>query len=77
MLAPGGRLVVLDSIPEPSRPLANAIIHLKASLVGARPTRAPLDFAAAELEDVRVRRLFHGAYTVVSGRKPRAEPTRR
>jgi len=72
MLAPGGQLVVLDSIPEPGRPLANAIVRLKAPLVGARPTRAPLDFAAARLEAVRVHRLFLGAYTVVSGRKPGA-----
>ena len=70
MLAPGGQLVVLDSIPEPGRPLANAIVRLKAPLVGARPTRAPLEFAAARLEAVRVRRLLLGAYTVVSGRKP-------
>lgn len=70
MLAPGGQLAILDSIPEPRRPLARAIIHLKAPLVGARPTRAPLDFASARLEAVRVRRLFLGAYTVVSGRKP-------
>jgi ribosomal subunit interface protein len=70
ILAPGGQLVVLDSIPEPGRPLARAIIHLKAPLVGARPTRAPLDFAFARLEEVRVQRLFLGAYTVVSGRKP-------
>ncbi len=70
MLAPGGQLVVLDSIPEPRRPLAKVIIYLKAPLVGARPTRAPLDFARAKLEEVRGRRLFLGAYTVVSGRKP-------
>ena len=72
MLAPGGQLVVLDSIPEPGRPLANAIVRMKAPLVGARPTSAPLDFAAARLEGVRVRRLWLGAYTVVSGRKPGA-----
>jgi demethylmenaquinone methyltransferase/2-methoxy-6-polyprenyl-1,4-benzoquinol methylase len=72
MLAPGGQLVVLDSIPEPGRPLSNAVVRLKARLVGARPTRAPLDFAAARLGSVRVRHLFLGAYTVVSGRKPGA-----
>jgi ubiquinone/menaquinone biosynthesis C-methylase UbiE len=72
MLAPRGQLVVLDSIPDATRSLANAVIFLKAPLVGARPTRAPLDFAAARLEGVRVRRLFGGVYTVVSGRKPEA-----
>jgi ubiquinone/menaquinone biosynthesis C-methylase UbiE len=70
MLKPGGKLVILDSIPEPSQRLASAVMHLKAPLVGARPTRAPLDFAAAELEDVRVQRFFAGVYALVSGRRP-------
>ncbi len=70
MLEPGGQLVVLDSIPERSRPFAGLIIHLKAPLVGSTPTRVPLDWASATLEDVRLRRLFGGVYSLVSARKP-------
>ena len=69
-LAPNGQLVILDSIPEPDRRLARLVMHLKAPLVGARPTAVPLEFAARQLEGVHVRHLSGGVYTLVSGRKP-------
>ena len=71
MLRPGGQLLILDSIPERSRPFANLLIQLKAPLVGARPTARPLEFASARLEGARVRRLFGGVYSLLSARKPR------
>jgi demethylmenaquinone methyltransferase/2-methoxy-6-polyprenyl-1,4-benzoquinol methylase len=72
MLEVGGQLVILDSIPERSRPLANLLMHLKAPLVGARPSAAPLEFARRKLEGVRVRSFLFGVYTLLSGRKPAA-----
>jgi hypothetical protein len=61
--------VILDSIPEPDRPLAR-LIRAKAPLVGARPSTLPLDFARRHLEDLRVRYFFGGVCTLVSGRRP-------
>ena len=49
-LRPGGRLVILDSIPQPDRPLARLVIRAKAPLVGAHPSALPLEFARARLE---------------------------
>ncbi len=49
---------------------SNAVIHLKAPLVGASPTRVPLEFAFSKLEEARVRKLFAGVYSLVSARKP-------
>lgn len=72
MLEPGGQLVILDSIPERSRRLARLVMQLKAPLVGARPTGAPLDFVLGNLEGVRMRRLLLGVYTLLSARKPAA-----
>jgi len=71
MLEPGGQLVILDSMPEPDRPFARFLMRLKGPLVGARPTRVPLEFAEDRLLDVRKRHLSLGVYTVLSGRKPR------
>jgi ubiquinone/menaquinone biosynthesis C-methylase UbiE len=70
MLKPGGQLVILDSIPERSRRFASWVMHLKAPLVGARPTGVPLEFALANLEGVRIRRFFHGVYSLLSARNP-------
>jgi len=72
MLAPGGQLVILDSIPERSRRLASVVMQLKAPLVGARPTSLPLEFALANLEEVRIRSFFLGVYSLLSARKPAA-----
>jgi len=72
MLEPGGQLVILDSIPEPSRPIARWVMRLKAPLVGARPTSVPLEFVSARLEDVRFRRFYGGVYALLSARKPAA-----
>ena len=69
-LKPGGRLAILDSMPEPKRPIANWIIHRKAPLVGAVPTLEPLEFANQKLENVRLERLSLGVYQVLSGTKP-------
>jgi ubiquinone/menaquinone biosynthesis C-methylase UbiE len=69
-LRPGGRLVILDSIPQPDRPLARLVIRAKAPLVGAHPSALPLEFARARLEGLHVRHFFGGVYTLVSGRVP-------
>jgi ubiquinone/menaquinone biosynthesis C-methylase UbiE len=72
MLEPGGQLVILDSFPQPSKPVANFFVHMKAPLVGAVPTRDALDFLSQRMEDVREISLSGGVYTVVSARKPLA-----
>jgi ubiquinone/menaquinone biosynthesis C-methylase UbiE len=71
-LEPGGQLVILDSIPERNRRVARLVMRLKAPLVGARPTSAPLDFVFANLEGARIRRFFSGVYSLLSARKPMA-----
>jgi ubiquinone/menaquinone biosynthesis C-methylase UbiE len=69
-LAPAGRLVVLDSLPEAARPLARLVIRAKAPWVGAAPSERLLPVLRESLDDVRVRRFQLGVYTLVSGRKP-------
>src|SRR5262245_267763 len=69
-LEPGGRIAVLDSFPDPSRRLASFTIRLKSPLVGARPSREPLERLAAELGELRTQHFFLGVYSLVSGRKP-------
>jgi ubiquinone/menaquinone biosynthesis C-methylase UbiE len=66
-LVPHGRLVILDSIPERSRPLARLLIHLKAPLVGARPEPQLLELARARLADSQIQRFHRGVYTLLSG----------
>ena len=73
LLRPGGKLVVLDSIPDPSRRLANLAIRVKAPLVGANPSAVPLVWARSQLEDLRVEHHMGGIYTVISGRRPGGE----
>ena len=63
---------MLDSMPDEARPLAKLVMHLKAPLVGARPTRVPFDFFSAHLEEVKIRQFQLGVYTLLSGRTPRA-----
>ena len=72
ILKPGGQLVIFDSIPEKSHRLASVLIHLKAPLVGARPTGVPLEFASANLESIRLQRFLAGVYSLLSARKPTA-----
>ena len=68
-LAPAGQLVVLDSLPEATRPLARLAIRAKAPLVGADPSERVLPALLESLDDVRLRRFQLGVYTLVSGRK--------
>lgn len=69
MLAPGGQLLILDSIPDPARRVASLVMRLKAPLVGATPTRVPLEFGARHLEQLRTRPFFGGVYSLIAGRK--------
>ncbi len=68
-LKPAGQLVVLDSLPERSRPLARWAIHAKAPLVGAEPSERLLPLLLDQLDGVRIRRFHRGVYTLVSGKK--------
>jgi hypothetical protein len=68
-LEPGGQLVVLDSFPEPGRPLARWVIHAKAPFVRAQPNQRPLQLLRERLDGLRIRHFHHGVYTLVSGRR--------
>ena len=65
--------MILDSFPQPTRPVANFFVRIKAPLVGAVPTLEALDFVRLRMEDVRELSLSGGVYTLVSARKPRAQ----
>lgn len=68
ILAPGGRLAILDSMPEPERPFANWIIHRKAPRVGAagfeaaqpRMTPAAIALASFSIRDAVTRHTIVG-----------------
>ena len=68
-LKPSGQLVVLDSFPQPSRPIARWVIHAKAPFVGAAPSERPLQLLLDRLDGVRMRHFHFGVYSLVSGRK--------
>ena len=68
-LNPGGQLVVLDSFPQPSRPIARWVIHAKAPFVGAAPSERPLQLLLDRLDGVRMRHFHFGVYSLVSGRR--------
>jgi ubiquinone/menaquinone biosynthesis C-methylase UbiE len=67
---PGGQLVIVDSIPDPRRPIASFLIRAKASRVGAEPDAFPLALLEARLADFRERRLQGGVYSLLTGRRP-------
>jgi ubiquinone/menaquinone biosynthesis C-methylase UbiE len=69
---PGGQLAIVDSIPDPRRPLASWLIRAKAPRVGAEPDAFPLALLQARLEGFRERRMQGGVYSLVTGHKPRA-----
>jgi ubiquinone/menaquinone biosynthesis C-methylase UbiE len=73
-LAPGGQLVVLDSFLQPERRLAALAIRIKSPLVGADPSAVSLGELASRLDSTRVRHFHGGVYTLLSGRKPPANP---
>lgn len=62
-VGPSGRVIGIDVADR---------MHLKAPLVGARPTGLPLEFLSGNLEQVRIRRFFLGVYSLLSARKPAA-----
>jgi hypothetical protein len=67
---PGGQLVIVDSIPDPRRPLASFLIRAKAGRVGAEPDAFPLALLKRRLVDFHERRLQGGVYSLVTGRRP-------
>jgi hypothetical protein len=69
-MRPGGQLVILDSVPDPRRPLASFLIRAKAGPVGAEPDASPLAHLKARLAELHERRLHGGVYSLRSGRKP-------
>jgi ubiquinone/menaquinone biosynthesis C-methylase UbiE len=73
---PAGQLVIVDSIPDPQRPIASLLIRAKAGRVGAEPDAFPLALLRARLTDFRERRMLGGVYTLVTGRKAPAPDLR-
>ncbi|MAE93878.1 MAG: hypothetical protein CL910_04395 [Deltaproteobacteria bacterium] len=71
-LAPGGQLVVMDSLLVPGRRLANWVVRTKAPRVGAVPEDLPLDALLDRLGEPRTRSFLMGSYVLVSGCKPKA-----
>lgn len=67
---PGGRWVIVDSIPNADRPLASWVIRAKAGFVGAEPDAFPLTHLDRELEGVTERPLQGRVYSLLVGRKP-------
>jgi ubiquinone/menaquinone biosynthesis C-methylase UbiE len=65
---PGGQLVIVDSIPDPRRPLASFLIRAKAGRVGAAPDAFPLELLRRRLARLHERRLLGGVYSLLSGR---------
>jgi ubiquinone/menaquinone biosynthesis C-methylase UbiE len=73
-LKPGGQLVILDSIRERDRRLAGLAIRLKAPLFGGDSTALTLEDVSSRLDSAQLRRLYAGVFTLVWGRKRRAQP---
>lgn len=70
-LRPGGQLIILDSIPYPSRTLvdllANSYIQLKSYFVGARPEVGIADFCKNNLDQYKTVKNLGGVYTLITG----------
>lgn len=73
ILKPGGQLLILDSIPLNSRwyhPFANIYMYAKSMIVGAKPTKAILNYITDNLVNVTIKERLFGVYTLISAFKP-------
>ena len=74
ILNPGGKLIIIDSIPLHSRwwhPFTNTYIYLKSLVVGAKPTRKILSFVQENMIEIQTKEMAYGIYTVITARKSR------
>lgn len=72
-LRAAGQLVVFDSFLGTAGLLAGLTIRLKSPLVGADPAAVSAEEIVSQLESARLERFHRGVYTLISGRKVRAQ----